>query len=120
MKWFPHISRTGRALRSALVALALAAAIPTSFAVANDDRAPEDSITNAAKNLARMNYGTQIEWTTPDGRTRGSRDGDRDEQQRRGVDHGRRDAELPAGGRRDDFRDQITRRCAARPLHVCK
>ena len=69
MKRFPHTFRFGRALRSAFAALALSAAIQTSFAIANDDRSPDESITNAAKNLARMNYGTQIEWTTPDGRT---------------------------------------------------
>jgi hypothetical protein len=69
MKRFSHLSRPGRALLCAFGALALSAAIHTSFAIANDDRAADDSITNVAKNLARMNYGTQIEWTTPDGRT---------------------------------------------------
>ena len=69
MKRFPHISRQGRPLLSAFAALAFAAAIQTSFAIADDDRAADDSITNAAKNIARMNCGAQIECTTPDGRT---------------------------------------------------
>ena len=69
MKRFSHLSRHGRALLCAFGALALSTAIQTSFAISNDDRAADDSITNVAKNLARMNYGTQIEWTTPDGRT---------------------------------------------------
>jgi hypothetical protein len=66
MKRFPHLSRHRRALLSAVV---LSAAIQTSFAIAPADRAADDSITNVAKNLARMNVGAQIECTTPDGRT---------------------------------------------------
>jgi hypothetical protein len=69
MKRFSHSSRHGRAFVCAFGAFALSAAIQTSFAISNDDRPADDSITNVAKNLARMNYGTQIEWTTPDGRT---------------------------------------------------
>ena len=69
MKWFPLNIRYSRALLAGFGALAFAAAIQTSFAVADDDRAADESITNVAKNLARMNYGAQIEWTSPDGRT---------------------------------------------------
>ena len=69
MKRFPLNIRHSRALLAGFGALAFAAAIQTSFAISNDDRAADESITNVAKNLARMNYGTQIEWTAPDGRT---------------------------------------------------
>ena len=69
MKRFSHLSPLRRALVCAVGALALSTPIQTSFAISDADRAADDSITNAAKNLARMNYGTQIEWTTPDGRT---------------------------------------------------
>ena len=66
MKRFPHLSRHRRAL---LGAVALSAAIQTTFAIAPADRSAEEAVTNVAKNLARMNVGAQIECTTPDGRT---------------------------------------------------
>ena len=96
MKRFSHPSRHGRALLCAFGALALSGGDPElTSRSSNDERAADDSITNVAKNLARMNYGTQIEWTTPDGRTARSRDRKRDEPERCRVDHGRRDLELP-------------------------
>ena len=69
MKRSPHLIGHRCALLVAIVATAFAATIPTASANSNDDPSATDSITNVAKNLARMNCGAQIECTTPDGRT---------------------------------------------------
>ena len=64
MKRFPH-SLSPLMWRGALGAFALAAAMQTGFAA---DSAT-DEVTNAAKNLARMNCGAKIQCILPDGRS---------------------------------------------------
>ncbi len=60
---FPHTTLHPRHILSALGVLILVAAFQSSFA-----NTPDESASNVAKNLARMNCGAQIECTTPDGR----------------------------------------------------
>lgn len=66
MKRFPQTSVHSRRVCGVLSALAFAVAVQTSSA---NDTASLDEVTNAAKNLARMNCGAKIQCILPDGKS---------------------------------------------------